>query len=35
MDMDEQDARPIEGILAGAGLGAMVWTLVAVFAVMT
>lgn len=31
--MAEEDARPIEGILTGAGLGAAFWMLIAVAAV--
>jgi hypothetical protein len=30
--MAAEDARPVEGILAGAGLGAIVWTLLAIVA---
>jgi hypothetical protein len=33
--MAEEDARPIEGILAGAGLGVVVWALLAVVAAIT
>jgi hypothetical protein len=33
--MDEKDARPVEGILTGAGLGAVIWTLVALVTAMT
>lgn len=28
----DEDARPVEGILVGAGLGAMFWTVCAVVA---
>lgn len=32
--MAEEDARPIQGILAGAGLGAALWTMVVIVAAM-